>query len=118
MLVLLLLHPAVSPRIAADRVHGRAQKQIAAREGLSQYRQSSLFYKSFLESVRRHGRLKETEIHDALLQRHEESPAAAAVCGAGHETDAEGEVALQIPSKGNGALTALFRKAAELEEAP
>jgi hypothetical protein len=29
----------------------------------------------------------------------------------------KGKVPLQIPSKGDGALSALFRKAAELEEA-
>ena len=38
-----------------------ALKQIAAREGMVQHRQGILFYRSFLESVRRHGRVREME---------------------------------------------------------
>ncbi len=38
-----------------------ALKQIAARENLAKYRQSTLFYKNFLRSVRRHGRVNEME---------------------------------------------------------
>ena len=38
-----------------------ALKQIAARECLANYRQSTLFYKNFLQSVRRHGRVNEME---------------------------------------------------------
>ncbi|MDX2498153.1 MAG: 4Fe-4S dicluster domain-containing protein, partial [Desulfobacterales bacterium] len=36
-----------------------ALKQIAAKENLAPYKKSILFYKSFMESVRRHGRVRE-----------------------------------------------------------
>ena len=95
-----------------------ALKQIAAREGLSQYRQSSLFYKSFLESVRRHGRLREMEFMTLYFNAMKNPLLPLRFAALGMKLMLKGKVALQIPSKGNGALAALFRKAAELEEAP
>ena len=38
-----------------------ALKQIAAKENLAPYKKSIRFYKSFMESVRRHGRVREME---------------------------------------------------------
>ena len=38
-----------------------ALKQIAAGENITRYRQSTLFYKNFINSVRRHGRVNEME---------------------------------------------------------
>ena len=95
-----------------------ALKQLAAREGLSRYRQSILFYKSFLESVRRHGRVREMEFMTLYFNAMKNPllPLRFAVLGA--KLMLKGKVPLQFPSKGDGELAALFRKAAELEEVP
>jgi heterodisulfide reductase subunit C len=95
-----------------------ALKQMAAREGLSQHRQSILFYKSFMESVRRHGRVREMEFMTLYFNAMKNPLLPLRFAALGIKLMLKGKVHLQIPSKGDGALAALFRKAEELEEAP
>ena len=95
-----------------------ALKQLAAREGLTRHRQSILFYKSFLESVRRHGRVREMEVMTLYFNAMKNPLLPLRFAALGVKLMLKGKVPLQIPSKGDGALAALFRKAAELEEAP
>ena len=95
-----------------------ALKQMAAREGLSRHRQSILFYKSFLESVRRHGRVREMEFMTLYFNAMKNPLLPLRFAALGVKLMLKGKVHLQLPSKGDGRLAALFRKAAELEEAP
>lgn len=95
-----------------------ALKQMAARESLSQHRQSILFYKSFLESVRRHGRVREMEFMTLYFNGMKNPFLPLRFVALGIKLMLKGKVPLQMPSKGKGVLTPLFRKAAELEETP
>ncbi|MFO7688512.1 MAG: 4Fe-4S dicluster domain-containing protein [Desulfobacterales bacterium] len=95
-----------------------ALKQMAAREGSARYRQSILFYKSFLESVRRHGRVREMEFMTLYFNAMKNPFLPLRFAALGIKLMLKGKVPLQIPSKGDGTLAALFRKAAELEETP
>ena len=92
-----------------------ALKQVAAREHLALYRQSDKFYGSFMESVRRHGRVREMEFM-TLFFWHMKSPfIPLKFASLGLKLMGKGKVSLQIPNKGKGALDAIFRKVAELE---
>jgi heterodisulfide reductase subunit C len=95
-----------------------ALKQIAARENLSKYRQSSLFYQSFMESVRRHGRVREMEFMTLYFNGLKNPILPFRFASLGLRLMRKGKVHPQIPSKGKGSLNAIFRKAQELEEAP
>jgi heterodisulfide reductase subunit C len=94
-----------------------ALKQIAAREGLSKYRQSTLFYQSFLESVRRHGRVREMEFMTLYFNRLKNPVLPFRFAPLGLKLMRRGKVHPQIPTKGKGLLDPIFRKAQELEEA-
>ena len=95
-----------------------ALKQLAARKGLFQHRQSILFYKSFLESVRRHGRVREMEFMTLYFNAMKNPLLPLRFAALGVKLMLKGKVPLQIPSKGKSTLAALFLKAAALEEAP
>ncbi len=92
-----------------------ALKQIAARQGLAPYRKSVLFYQSFLRSVRHHGRVREMEFMTLYFARLKHPLMPFRFAPLGIKLMRKGKVALQIPSKGNGKLEAIFRKAEEME---
>lgn len=94
-----------------------ALKQIAAREGLSKYRQSTLFYQSFLESVRRHGRVREMEFMTLYFNGLKNPVLPFRFAPLGMKLMRKGKVHPQIPTKGKGLLNPIFRKAQELEDA-
>ena len=50
-----------------------ALKQIASKKNMKPYKKSVRFYKSFMDSVRRHGRVHEMELHVPLFSVHEKS---------------------------------------------
>ena len=90
-------------------------KQIAARRGLSQYKQSTLFYKNFMESVRRHGRVREMEFMTLYFAAMKNPLVPLRFTPLGMKLMSKGKVSLKIPSKGSGALNAVFKKVEELE---
>ena len=92
-------------------------KHIAARQGLSQYKQSTLFYKKFMESVRRHGRVREMEFMTLYFAAMKNPLVPLRFTPLGMKLISKGKVSLEIPSKGSGALNAVFKKAEELEAA-
>jgi len=94
-----------------------ALKQVAARKGLSQYKQSTLFYKNFMESVRRHGRVREMEFMTLYFAAMKNPLVPLRFTPLGMKLMRKGKVSLEIPSKGDGALIAVFKKAEELEAA-
>ncbi len=93
-----------------------ALKQIALKENLALYRQSTLFCKNFMESVRRHGRVREMEFMTLYFSSMKNPIIPLRFAPLGMKLMKKGKVSLQIPSKGHAPLEAIFRKAEELEE--
>jgi heterodisulfide reductase subunit C len=95
-----------------------ALKQIAARENLAKYRQSTLFYKNFLRSVRRHGRVNEMEfmaLYFAAL-KNPFRPLRFAPLGA--RLMLKRKVSLAVPLTARRPLEAIFRNVEDLEDSP
>jgi heterodisulfide reductase subunit C len=92
-----------------------ALKQMAARQGLSRYKQTSLFYKNFMESVRRHGRVREMEFMTLYFAAMRNPIVPLKFTPMGIKLMSKRKVSLEIPSKGSGALNAIFKKVEELE---
>jgi len=93
-----------------------ALKQIAARESLAKYRQSTLFYKHFLRSVRRHGRVNEMEFmafYFAAL-RNPFIPLQFAALGA--RLMLKRKMSMALPLKARRPLESIFQKAEALED--
>ena len=95
-----------------------ALKQIAADQGLAPYRRSIRFYKSFMESVRRHGRVREMEFMTLYFLSMKNPFTPLQFTPLGLKLMAKRKISLEIPSKGDGRLDAMFRKAEALEELP
>ena len=93
-----------------------ALKQIAAKENLVPYKKSVRFYKSFMESVRRHGRVREMEFMTLYFLSMKSPFIPLKFAPLGMKLIGKGKVSLEIPSKGTGALDTIFRKVQELED--
>jgi len=91
-------------------------KQIAARENHPVHKKSVLFYRNFLESVRRHGRVREMEFMTLYFLSLKNPFTPLQFTPLGLRLMGKGKVGIQVPSKGQRRLEALFRKAEELEE--
>jgi heterodisulfide reductase subunit C len=95
-----------------------ALKQIGARENLPVNRASNLFYKNFMKSVRRHGRVREMEFMTLYFAAMKNPWLPMRFAPLGIKLMRKGKVSIQIPSKGKGTLDAIFRKAEKLEVTP
>ena len=93
-----------------------ALKQIAAKENLAPYKKSIRFYQSFMESVRRHGRVREMEFMTLYFLSMKNPLMPFQFAPLGLKLMGKGKVSFEIPSKGNGALEAIFRKVEALEK--
>lgn len=91
-------------------------KQIAAKENLAPYKKSIRFYQSFMESVRRHGRVREMEFMTLYFLSMKNPFMPLQFAPLGLKLMGKGKVSFEIPSKGNGALESIFRKVEELEQ--
>lgn len=91
-------------------------KQVAAAENIYIYRRSVRFYQSFMESVRRHGRVREMEFMTLYFMSMKNPVIPLQFTPLGMKLMAKGKVSFEIPSKGSGKLDALFRKAKEIED--
>ena len=87
-------------------------KRIAASENLAPYRRSTLFYKTFLESVRRHGRVREMEFMTLYFLAMKDPRLPFSYAALGLKLLGKGKAALQLPSKGEGKLDDLFKAVA------
>ena len=92
-----------------------ALKQIAARENLAKYKQSTLFYKKFMDSVRRHGRVREMEFMTLYFASMKNPFIPLRFAPLGMKLMTKGKVSVQMPSRGQRPLESLFRKVEELE---
>jgi len=93
-----------------------ALKQIASKEDLALYRKSTVFCKSFMKSVRRHGRVRELEFMTRYFSSMKNPIIPLRFASLGLKLIKKGKIPLQIPIKGYGPLGAIFRKTSELEE--
>ncbi len=93
-----------------------ALKQIAVKENLVPYKKSIRFYKSFMESVRRHGRVREMEFMTLYFLSMKNPLIPLQFAPLGMKLMSKGKVSFEIPSKGSGALESIFRKVEELEQ--
>jgi len=93
-----------------------ALKQIAAREDLKLYKKSIRFYKSFMDSVRRHGRVHEMEFMTLYFLSMKNPFLPLKFTPLGMKLMGKRKVSIEIPSKEPNALEAIFRKVEEMEE--
>ena len=93
-----------------------ALKRIAAHRGLKPYRTSIYFCREFMHSVRRHGRVREMEFMTHYLGRMKSPLLPLRFAPLGLKLLGKGKVPLQLPSKGNRKLEALFAKVETLEQ--
>ena len=90
-------------------------KQIAAKERLPLYKKSVRFYKSFLSSVRRHGRVREMEFMTLYFMSMKNPFLPLKFSYLGIRLMGKGKVSVQVPSRGKRPLENLFQKVEELE---
>jgi heterodisulfide reductase subunit C len=93
-----------------------ALKQIAAKENLAPYKKSIRFYKSFMESVRRHGRVREMEFMALYFLSMKNPFMPLQFAPLGMKLMSKGKISFETPSKGKGDLEAIFRKVETLEQ--
>lgn len=93
-----------------------ALKQIAARDDLKPYKQSIRFYKSFMNSVRRHGRVHEMEFMTLYFLSMMDPFLPLKFTPLGMRLMGKGKVSIEIPSRENNPLEAIFSKVEQMEE--
>ncbi|MFC1813713.1 4Fe-4S dicluster domain-containing protein [Thermodesulfobacteriota bacterium] len=91
-------------------------KQISIKENPALYKMGIRFYQNFLESVRRHGRVREMEFMTLFFLSMKNPFLPFKFTPLGMRLMAKGKVSPEIPSKGRGAFESLFRKVEELEK--
>jgi len=92
-------------------------KAIAAKSDLTKYRKSTRFYKSFMESVRRHGRVREGEFMGLYFLSMKNPLLPLRFASLGIQLMKKNKVPFELPAKpGTGNLVRLFEKVAEIEE--
>ena len=91
-------------------------KQIASREDLKPYKKSIRFYKSFMDSVRRHGRVHEMEFMSLYFLSMKDPFLPLKFTPLGIKLMSKGKVSIEIPSRNQNPLEAIFHKVEELEE--
>lgn len=93
-----------------------ALKQAAARADVPAFRSSARFYRSFLESVRRHGRVRESEFMTLYFLAMKNPLLPLKFAPLGLKLMGKGKLQMTLPGgAGRGALDAVFDKVAELE---
>ena len=93
-----------------------ALKQIAAEENPAQYKYSVLFYKNFMRSVRRHGRIREMEFMTNYFLALRDPLAPFRFASLGMKLMAKGKVSLKWLPKARSPLEKMFQKVTELEK--
>lgn len=93
-----------------------ALKRLATAEGVLREKRSPRFYRSFMDTVRRYGRVREMEMMARYFLALKNPVTPLAFTPLGVKLMAKGKVAPQMPSfSGPGKLDALYRKVKEVE---
>lgn len=95
-----------------------ALKQIAAGENRVEYKYSILFYKNFIQSVRRHGRVREMEFMTNYFTAVKNPLVPFRFASLGIKLMAKGKVSLSWLPKARFPLEKIFQKVKELETPP
>jgi heterodisulfide reductase subunit C2 len=93
-----------------------ALKQAAAQRSSPAQKPSILFYKNFIQSVRRHGRVREMEFMTLYFVEMKNPLLPFRFASLGMRLMGKGKVHVQLPSRGTGKLAALFDKVEALEK--
>jgi heterodisulfide reductase subunit C len=92
-------------------------KEVAVKEDIPKYRISSKFYSSFMESVRRHGRVRETEFLTLYFMNMKNPLLPMKFTPIGIKFLKKNKVKIELPSKpGPGNLSRLFETVSRMEE--
>lgn len=92
-----------------------ALKQIAAREGWVQHKKSVLFYRQFMENIRRNGRIDEMGFMTGYFLALKNPVTPLGFAPLGMKLMAKRKIALKPHAHRGHPLEALFRKANEME---
>jgi len=93
-----------------------ALKRLATAEGILKEKRSPRFYRSFMDTVRRYGRVREMEMMARYFLALRSPITPLVFTPLGVRLMAKGKVAPQMPSfSGRGKLDALYRKVKEVE---
>ena len=96
-----------------------ALKRLAAAEGIEKYKQSSKFYRTFMETVQRYGRVREMEFINRYFLSMKNPFFPLGFASVGMKLMRKGKISRQIPKLfGEGRFDGLFRKVEELEAKP
>jgi len=96
-----------------------ALKRLAVAEGIKDFRQSSNFYRTFMDTVRRYGRVREMEFMNRYFLSTKNPIFALGFASMGLKLMKKRKVSIEIPKLfGEGRFDRLFRKVEELEERP
>ncbi|MBU2512804.1 4Fe-4S dicluster domain-containing protein [bacterium] len=91
-------------------------KLIAVREKLSEYKIANLFYKSFLDSVNDHGRVRELGMMTHFFLTLTDPMVVLKFASLGLKLMSKGKLSPHFGSKGDLPLGALFKKVEEMEK--
>lgn len=97
-----------------DAMH--ALKRLGARHRLTLHKASTAFYRQFMESVRRHGRVNELEFMTLYFANMKNPLLPLRYTPLGLRLIAKGKLSLRWPMRRKRPLETIFRKAVELEE--
>ena len=95
-----------------------ALKQVSARQLPMLDPSGVLFYRNFLESVRRHGRVREMEFMTLYFSAMKNPLLPLQFASLGIRLLSRKKLPFELPSRGSERLNALFRKVNELENTP
>jgi heterodisulfide reductase subunit C len=96
-----------------------ALKRLAAAEGIERYKQSANFYRTFMDTVRRYGRVREMEFMNRYFMSMKNPFFPLGYASLGIKLMKKGKVSVEIPKLfGKGRFDRLFAKVRELEERP
>jgi len=96
-----------------------ALKRIASTEAIGIYKNSIKFYQSFMDTVRRYGRIREMEFMNRYFLSLRNPLVPLRFASLGLRLLSKGKVSPEIPKlSGKGRFDALFRKVNELEAKP
>lgn len=93
-----------------------ALKGLATRNGMSREKKSTRFYRTFLNNVRSHGRVREMELMTRYFVAMKNPLTPVQFTPLGMKLIMKGKISLEVPKLfGTGKLDAIYRKVAELE---
>jgi len=96
-----------------------ALKRLAAAEGIQRYKRSSNFYRTFMDTVRRYGRVREAEFMNRYFLSMKNPFFPLDFAAVAMKLMTKRKIPLEVPKLfGKGRFDGLFRKVKELEARP